>query len=148
MSRRLECEIIEDDGRFFELEAYWRGLYEESSNASVVLHWEWQSQWWRVFKEQRLLQVALFWHGGTLAAILPLYREILPDGLRCLRFLSCSSSRTEGLYPEYLDVLCLEKWHNEVSVRLKPLLFSKEFAPWDVLMLERFSENSVIAGGA
>ena len=143
MLNHLKHEIIEDDERFFALEHEWKELYAASSNASPTLHWAWQSGWWRAFNEGRRLYVVAVRHRQKLVAVLPMYRQVLADGARSMRFLSCCGSEADCMYPDYLDVLCRDGWREQAIQALVPVLRSGEGL--DLLMLERFSRKSVVS---
>ena len=145
----LYFEHIDCSERFFELEPEWRRLFSQIEAPSISSSWEWQSSWWRIFgtapAHRRTLRIAAWRQGSELVALLPLYRERTPAGGTCLRFLSCSPPNIPGVYPEYLDMLCLPQWVPVLADRVHRMLGAPHVYPWHVLMLERFGEDSTIA---
>ena len=146
---RLSFAHIDCDEGFFALESEWRKLFSQLSKPGISSSWEWQSSWWRIFGaapgHDRSLRIAAWRHGPELVALLPLYREQTRQGGSRLRFLSCTPPNTAGVYPEYLDMLCLPQWAPALAEHVQTMLYTPRVYPWHVIMLERFGDDSTIA---
>ena len=130
----LTVEEITNSKDFMKLAPAWNNLLSKSSADTIFLTWEWISNWWQVYENNKELYVlTLKDNENTLIGIAPLYirkNKILKGfPVNEVRFLGTG----EDVSPDYLDFIIEQGREAEaLDAFLKHLELKNQ---WDVLNL-------------
>lgn len=122
----------------------WNNMVSSMRLPSVFLTWEWITCWLKYY-EKFYLPLILFVYDRDeeLKAIIPLAkrRRRIPGGLSNIRVVSfCGSFE---LYPDYLDVICVEKEGYTCAGSIIDY-FAHEYKDWDVLHFSDITDNGCL----
>jgi CelD/BcsL family acetyltransferase involved in cellulose biosynthesis len=137
----MNVEEITNSSDLLKLASIWNQLLVKNNANTIFLTWEWISNWWQVYGDDKELYVlALKDSEGSLIGIAPLYRrrqKILKGfPVNEVRFLGTG----EDVSPDYLDFIVLKGREAEaIDAFLKHLALQKQ---WDVLNLTDMPSTS------
>jgi len=130
----LTVEEITNSSDFLQLAGVWNNLLSGSAANNIFLTWEWISNWWQVYGNNKELYVlTLKDNESTLVGIAPLYirkNKILKGfPVNEVRFLGTG----EDVSPDYLDFIIEQGRESEALDAYIRHLASKN--QWDILNL-------------
>ena len=137
----LQVDVLDDVASWDALELEWGELFEASPTASPPLRWEWLRQWWRLYGPVhggRGLRIVTVRRGVRLIGALPLYFHIgrrSPLWAHHLGFLSTGESKSEAIWPDYLDLLHAPGEARTCLDAILPALLNPAVGRWDILDL-------------
>lgn len=114
----LQLTIISDLQQFSSLQSAWKHLNDHARSGTVFLSWEWHFSWWQMYaRDSDRLRILCVTHNQKLVGLIPLYcrRSGLPWQGRSLRFTGTGEPRGDEVASEYLDVLALPKFEQQVA---------------------------------
>ena len=128
----LKIEEIRDTGEFMKLAEVWNNLLSKSEADTIFLTWEWVSNWWKVYGNNKdLFVLTLKDNDHSIVGIAPLYirksKVLIGFTVNEIRFLGTG----EDVSPDYLDFI-IEKERESDAIDA----FIRYFASsnkWDVL---------------
>ena len=141
----LVVRTITKAAEWEEVRADWDALFAASPAASPPLHFDWLSEWWRIYGPRYGagggLRVLTAWRGTRLVAALPLYESLVggPVGRRRLQFLSTGETEAEETCPDYLDLLALPGEQDDAFHATADALAAMR---WDELVLSDMADAS------
>ena len=134
----LRVEKIDDFASFLSLKAYWNALLEKSGSDNIFLTFDWLTNWWEVFGEEKELCLLLIRdEEGEIVGIAPLMISrrlpFLGRRLREVEFIGSGKC-------DYHDLIVVSR-RNETVNRIFDF-FSNEYHSWDWIRLRNVPESS------
>lgn len=120
-------EVVEDTGRFLELEREWDDLYGRSRHATPFQSWSWLYSWWEAYGSGYELRLVTFRDDGVLVGVLPL---MIQRRLGAGRLLFVGTGRTD-----YQDMVVRDGWEARVAPAVRPAL--ERLTGWQVADLQQ-----------
>ncbi|MFC1708724.1 GNAT family N-acetyltransferase [Candidatus Omnitrophota bacterium] len=131
-------EIIQNEDKFYSMRNDWNSLLEKSGINNPYLTHEWLSSWWKAYKDNNTLNIAVFKQQGQIIGAIPLVlskETILGIPIKVIKFFSDHWSRMDFILAEN-KAECVTEFFN--------WFHSAKTA--DVLILSRIPEVSENAG--
>lgn len=145
----LDTRLVTTLDSFLDLKDEWNRLYEKSDVATVFSSWEWMYTWWEVYQDQcqRKLYILCFYKNNKLVGIAPFqidkfYPQAFIQG-RTLRFIGLGDLRDDRIVSQYLDILAISDYEDEVVTAVSNYLVAHK-RDWDFADLEYLLEDALV----
>ena len=134
---QLSGSVLSTTGEFDSIETEWKELYGRTECNSVFMTFEWLSQWWKHFGQQRGLAIVIVRNHGSLVALAPLC--ISRQGVLRFRRLGFLGDTLVG--SDYLNFLVVDSYKAE-ALRCVCNCIIGIRDQWDYIELADFLANS------
>ncbi|MBX2835431.1 MAG: GNAT family N-acetyltransferase [Gammaproteobacteria bacterium] len=144
----MKLDIVSDAQQFHSLASAWNHLNQQSIRGTIFSSWDWHYSWWQFYsQDQDLLRILCFSVDQRLVGILPLYcrrqRLGLPPATYTLRFTGTGEPRPDEVASEYLDVLTLPEFEEEIADAA--IAWMHSFKEWQDVTLNCLLEGSALS---
>lgn len=125
----MQVEWFTDEVGFERLKPEWNELLHKSISDTLFLTFEWQTTWWQCLGSGDVCIISVREDDGTLAGILPLFRDSQPDGTShpviTLSLIGCVD------VSDYLDAIVAKGRQSDVYRALIETIKRPDFPAWD-----------------
>lgn len=138
--KELTTEIVTESEDFVRLRDEWNLLLSRSQSNTLFLTWEWLSNWWKIFGQNRALWILLVRRNARLVGIAP----FCLDAVRFLKFLPAREVEFLGcdsVGSDYLDFIVEAGYEGAVMEAICDFLHSRR-ATWDLIRLTSLPSSS------
>lgn len=140
LSDELKVETVESIDAFTMLKGEWGLLLNLSEESTFFLTWDWMYAWWEHFgADQQLFILTVKSASNELLGVAPFYFNKKWEGLpiKALCFIG-----SEPISSEYLDIICVPEFRQQVASSLAGFLIEKQVL-WDCIALDDTLKRSV-----
>lgn len=142
MREGIEVAVLRQTEQLLALRSEWNALLQQSALDTIFLTWEWQTAWWRHFREQRSLALYTVRCDGELVAIAPFAER--PASLAAEPILQTLELMGTGIAgSDYLDIIVRPDFEDVALSALAERLERET----RVISLQRLPANGGVARG-
>lgn len=147
MGKDITLSVVDSSAGLMNLRDEWNHLLDASSARSICLRWEWIHTWWDIYHDCGVKPcVLLVRDDARLVGLAPFYLQIekkpVLGSIRTLRFLGTGEPEQEEVASEYLDIVALTGYEDQVAKAVWAHLRDQEF--WDQLVFNDVLEGSLV----
>src|SRR5882762_5393556 len=147
MQNELIVSVVDSPDELGSLRDEWDRLLKESQSPSICSSWEWLHTWWKTYGNCGVaLQLLRVQHGDRLVGLAPFFlqeqRLFRFFRVRTMRFLGTGEPERDEVASEYLDILALVGWEEEVARAVWAHL--RRLGSWDQLILNDVLADSLV----